>query len=374
MRHNKVLPPPHLTASSLNARFPALDEVENPPMPTIYNCLKPRVPLAFDGNCTKGCTFMNSCMLYQLLCMAEFHNDQAKIHWVLSYMKGNGAMTFADHIIWYKTWYSALCYALWNNFQKTFIKTFCLENESTHALMHLESDHYFHGKQTFNPYVMSSRTSSIFQGIQTPSQFFWSSAMASIWSSKIRLWNLAETARLMTPLVGGTLLHNSLIKTASKMRPFTLQELGIMLWHLLPWLASPQVLSPETLHCDLHPSLCLLQPSLCDLHCTPSNNVCYLRVSPWTSTPNVPDSPHSCAIAAEASAILDMIAPLDLMFVFCPQDDHEDLLESLVALNDTMLTPVPEEKDGDESEEEGFVCSSEWIVCPHCKMIIISWY
>jgi hypothetical protein len=54
-----------------------------------------------------------------------------------------------------------------------------------------------------------------------------------------------------------------------------------------------------------------------------------------------------------------MIAPLDLMFVFCPQDDHEDLLESLVALNDTMLTPVPEEKDGDESEEEGFVCSSE---------------
>ena len=96
---------------------------------------------------------MNSCMLYQSLCTAVFHNDQAKIHWVLSYMKSDHTTTFADHSIWYETKHGALCYMTWEAFHELFIKTFCPENESTHALRCLESDCYFQSKQTVDAYV-----------------------------------------------------------------------------------------------------------------------------------------------------------------------------------------------------------------------------
>ena len=96
---------------------------------------------------------MNSCILYQLLCAVEFQGDQAKIHWVLSYMKSNCAATFADCTICYETKYNSPCYGSWDAFQKVFIETFCPENESTHALMCLESDCYFQGKWTVDAYV-----------------------------------------------------------------------------------------------------------------------------------------------------------------------------------------------------------------------------
>jgi len=96
---------------------------------------------------------MNSCILYQLLCVAEFQDDQAKIHWVLSYMKSDHAATFADHTIRYEMKYNSLRYGSWDAFQKVFIETFCPENESTHALMYLESDCYFQGKRTVDTYV-----------------------------------------------------------------------------------------------------------------------------------------------------------------------------------------------------------------------------
>ena len=37
---------------------------------------------------------------------------------------------------------SVMCYAMWHDFQKTFVKIVCPENESTHALMCLEYNHY----------------------------------------------------------------------------------------------------------------------------------------------------------------------------------------------------------------------------------------
>jgi hypothetical protein len=111
------------------------------------------VPPSFDSDCTKGRAFMNSCVLYQSLFAAEFQDDQAKIHWVLSYMKSNRTATFADCTIRYEMKYDSLRYGLWDAFQRVFIETFCPENESTHALMHLESDCYFQGKRTVDAYV-----------------------------------------------------------------------------------------------------------------------------------------------------------------------------------------------------------------------------
>jgi hypothetical protein len=153
-REQGAFPPLHPTASLSNAgAVPAFDGEENSPPPVARNRLKPGVPPSFDGDHAKGCAFMNSCVLYQSLCAAEFQDDQAKIHWVLSYMKSDHTATFADHTICYETKYDSPRYGSWDTFQRVFIKTFCPENESTHALMHLKSDCYFQGKRTVDAYV-----------------------------------------------------------------------------------------------------------------------------------------------------------------------------------------------------------------------------
>src|SRR5580693_697727 len=97
---------------------PHLTEKRTPPPPVARNRLKPGAPPCFDGDRAKGRAFMNSCVLYQSLCAAEFQDDQAKIHWVLSYMKSDRAATFADRTIRYETKYDSPRYGSWDAFQK----------------------------------------------------------------------------------------------------------------------------------------------------------------------------------------------------------------------------------------------------------------
>jgi len=49
--------------------------------------LKPALPLEFDGDCTKGMAFLNSCQVYIHLCLNSFMDEQGKIVWAMSYMK-----------------------------------------------------------------------------------------------------------------------------------------------------------------------------------------------------------------------------------------------------------------------------------------------
>ena len=49
--------------------------------------LKPALPLEFNGDCTKGMVFLNSCQVYVRLCLNSFTDEQAKIVWAMSYMK-----------------------------------------------------------------------------------------------------------------------------------------------------------------------------------------------------------------------------------------------------------------------------------------------
>jgi hypothetical protein len=123
------------------------------PTPTPRNRLKPGVPSDFDGNRLKGRAFLNSCLLYMSLCSAEFTDDQAKIHWVLSYMKLGHAATFADRTLRYEARTNTSRYQHWHAFRVAFIEAFCPENEATVALMHLESEVYFQGKRSVDTYT-----------------------------------------------------------------------------------------------------------------------------------------------------------------------------------------------------------------------------
>jgi Zinc knuckle/Retrotransposon gag protein len=87
------------------------------------------------------------------LCSTEFADDQAKIHWVLSYMKSGCAATFADCVLRHETRSVTPRFASWVPFHAAFVDSFCPENESTFALMRLESDRYFQSKRSVDAYV-----------------------------------------------------------------------------------------------------------------------------------------------------------------------------------------------------------------------------
>ncbi|GLB45153.1 hypothetical protein LshimejAT787_2000580 [Lyophyllum shimeji] len=57
--------------------------------------LRPAPPDSFDGEREKGRTFINSCDLYMSLTPDAFPDEQTRVNWVLSYMKGGRAARFA---------------------------------------------------------------------------------------------------------------------------------------------------------------------------------------------------------------------------------------------------------------------------------------
>jgi len=67
----------------------------NPPNTSIHR-LKPATPSEFTGDCTKGHAFLNSCNLYIGLAPTQFADDQARIYWVLSFIKGDHTAHFTN--------------------------------------------------------------------------------------------------------------------------------------------------------------------------------------------------------------------------------------------------------------------------------------
>ena len=73
-----------LTQNTPNAPTPILPPSADSPR---TRTARPATPLYFDGDCTKGTAFLNSCQTYIRLSPKEFPDDQAKIVWAMSYMK-----------------------------------------------------------------------------------------------------------------------------------------------------------------------------------------------------------------------------------------------------------------------------------------------
>ena len=64
--------------------------VSLPPVPTTRQiCPKLSCPLDFSGERYNGHTFLNFCSLYICLAPEQFHNEQKKILWALTFFKGS---------------------------------------------------------------------------------------------------------------------------------------------------------------------------------------------------------------------------------------------------------------------------------------------
>jgi hypothetical protein len=84
---------------------------------------------------------------------SDFIDEQVRIHWALSYFKGGHAASFAECILWQELQSGKMCFASWSDFTDEFAAMFCLENKATTALIQLESDQYYQGKQNVEAYI-----------------------------------------------------------------------------------------------------------------------------------------------------------------------------------------------------------------------------
>ena len=129
----------------------------NQPPPTITpipsRAPAPAKPSDFDGDRSKGRTFMNSCSLYMNLCSAEFPNDQIRILWVLSFLKAGRAAVFTNKVLSHEQRTHTPLYDSWGAFQVAFKQEFFPLHEGTTAMTVLESQSYYQGRRTMEQYI-----------------------------------------------------------------------------------------------------------------------------------------------------------------------------------------------------------------------------
>jgi hypothetical protein len=108
--------------------------------------IKPASPDNFDGDRSKGRTFLTSYELYLSLTGLDYPDEQSHIHWALSFFKSGHVATFAECIVRQEMRTGVMAFTDWTDFTLEFMSTFCPENEATSTLMRLESDRYFQGQ------------------------------------------------------------------------------------------------------------------------------------------------------------------------------------------------------------------------------------
>ena len=73
-------------------------KVEEKGVPKLVK-VRPAIPMDFDGDHGKGHAFFNMCCLCFLIVRDLFPNNQAHIHWALSFFKSDCAASFANKVL-----------------------------------------------------------------------------------------------------------------------------------------------------------------------------------------------------------------------------------------------------------------------------------
>ena len=115
--------------------------------------VRPNRPHAFDGERASGRAFLNSCRLYMAICSAEFHDDQTRINWVLSYMNLGRAAKFSARVMRHLTNTGMPMFTDYRSFQQYFVTNFCPIDEEMTAALTLNGDGYFQRGRSVDEYA-----------------------------------------------------------------------------------------------------------------------------------------------------------------------------------------------------------------------------
>jgi len=143
------------TRPPVTARPPTPIPTNSTPSAGRKTLLRPSAPPEFDGDRTKGKTFLTSCRTYIRLCPEAFADKDTKIVWALSYMKSGRAGRWAAREFEYeaKSESKTLRFLDWVDFEREFRKDFTPLDEEATAINALETTAYYQGRRSVDDYL-----------------------------------------------------------------------------------------------------------------------------------------------------------------------------------------------------------------------------
>jgi len=110
-------------------------------------------PPDFSRERHNGHVFLNSCSLYIRLAPEQFHNEQEKILWALTFFKGGRAAKWSENVFHQEADTGVFSIQTWGDFEQQFQIYFFPVNTEVDVINALEGASYHQGGQTVDDYL-----------------------------------------------------------------------------------------------------------------------------------------------------------------------------------------------------------------------------
>jgi len=110
-------------------------------------------PPDFSGECYNSCAFLNFCSLYIRLALEQFHDEQKKILWALTFFKGGCTAKWSENVFRQEVDTGIFPIQTWGDFEQQFQIHFFPVNAEADAINALEGASYHQGDRTVDDYL-----------------------------------------------------------------------------------------------------------------------------------------------------------------------------------------------------------------------------
>jgi len=130
--------------------------VSLPPTPPVQRT-RPKLfcPPDFNGKRHNGHAFLNSCSLYIHLAPEQFHDEQERILWALTFFKGGRAAKWSENVFRQEADTGVFPIQTWGDFEQQFWLHFFPANTEANTINTLEGTSYHQGNRTVDDYLDS---------------------------------------------------------------------------------------------------------------------------------------------------------------------------------------------------------------------------
>jgi len=130
--------------------------VSPPPTPPVrWTRPKLSCPLDFNGEHHNGHAFLNSYSLYIRLAPEQFHDEQERILWALTFFKGGRAAKWSENVFRQEADTGIFPIQTWGDFEQQFRLHFFPANVEADAINALEGTSYYQGNWIVDDYLDS---------------------------------------------------------------------------------------------------------------------------------------------------------------------------------------------------------------------------
>jgi len=112
-------------------------------------------PLDFNGERHNGRTFLNFCSLYIRLAPEQFHDEQERILWALTFFKEGRAAKWSKNVFRQEADTGVFPIQTWGDFEQQFWLHFFCANIEADTINALEGTSYHQGNWTVDNYLDS---------------------------------------------------------------------------------------------------------------------------------------------------------------------------------------------------------------------------